>query len=254
MLMKRGAGCLPDPKDSRDMLFGAHFGGAKLVGRGSVRTELVPTRNQGRTNSCVGFATAAALRVASVYQLDKPFPDISPLHIYFGARGYHSKDIDGDGILDPTDDGTYIRAAIRSVKRMGAPAESTWPFSARKVNKQPGFAAMRSGLRRAGPRHYYRCVAADDIRLAIDKRVPVIGGFPMSENWTRAHHDLVPPLISAHEGRFVGNHAMVVESYNEDGTFDVWNTSWTLKFGYKGRCRVTEDVLMTGHDFWGVML
>lgn len=251
-MRRRGTGLVLDPKDERDSLFGAHYGGEVPPGFATVRVAGVRTRNQGRSNACVGFAIGKALEVASHHQLPQPWPEISPLAIYSPARLYHAVDADGDGDIDYDDlrdKGTYIRAGMKAVMRMGAAAESTCPFSILRINKPIPFGAMRDGLRRRGLRKYFRVSSAREARVALGRKMPIVGGWEMREGWAKG-----PEVLKEDWGKVVGRHAMVVETCHEDGSFDIWNTSWTDRFGLRGRVRVSEAVFEKGMDLWAIAL
>lgn len=247
-------GLRPDPLDSRDMELRLAepglFGGATPDYASVATGGFVGTRNQSRTNSCVGFAWRAGLQVAAFWA-GSPYPELSPLAIYLGARATHTPDLDGDGKADLKDDGTYLRAAAKAIMRMGAPSEATHSFSVLRVNKPLHFRALREGMHRRGLRGYYRIKSGDEqaIRVALANRLPVIGGWEMQENWENARG---ATRLTRQEGGFVGRHAQLIESVHPSGDFTIWNTSWGLRFGDDGRVDVARHIALSARDLWAI--
>src|SRR5690606_3124983 len=87
LLGRRGLGCLPDPRDPRDIALRALMSVSSAPtprSRSLVHPDVAPF-DQGATNSCVGQAWAQAIRIAHL-AAGRDCPPQSALFIYFLSR------------------------------------------------------------------------------------------------------------------------------------------------------------------------
>jgi hypothetical protein len=99
-----------------------------------------------------------------------------------------------------------------------------------------------------GVRGYYRVQSLGDaVRQALASGKPVVGGWYVDAAFLAEDG---PALIDA-PGNAVGGHAMVLDGYNQDGTFNLLN-SWGLGWRQEGRARVTEAFVEAALDLWAI--
>ncbi len=229
---------LPPGTQHLDALIGGAQTGGPLPPSASVRDDRVQPKNQSASESCLGQAAAQAYRLSCLAK-GIACPDLSALCTYAWGRaaiGYQGQDI-----------GMTTAAMLTSVKRFGIATEEAWPFSLVNVNRNPSATALHSAYDRRGLRGYYSITGddADGVRRALDKKLPVVGAWPVDSYFFASNDD---PLIDAPGGPIKGWHSMVVEDYRADGTFGILNhygESW--RDG--GRCRFTERYLGKSQTF-----
>lgn len=242
ILRRRGFGAIQDPVDARDMkltgVFGSHAG-VTIPAAGSVANSLVVPRDQDGTNSCVGQAWSQGLRLAYL-KLGKSCPALSARYCYWG-RSLHN--------MGNVDQGTYQRSVAKFVMMMGVSAESAMPFSVWDINKPPGNRAVFSGYDHRGLRGYYRIEEGDvvGIKRAISLGFPVVGSWPVDRVFM--DHTGTSRLLPM-KGGFLGNHAMLIESFDDEGG-TIMN-SYGLRWGMNGKSMVTNEWLASGFDFWAL--
>lgn len=238
--MRNLRGWIPDVPDDRDILYTSMFRSASLPDSASVAHPDVAARDQWGTASCVGQALSQSIRLAR-YQDRVVVPPLSALFIYYNARKE-----DGNQLFD---EGTTLRSAIRAVRKLGVCADAYWPCEESRVAVRPAWQAYRMAHDLGGIRGYYRVDnIADSVRHAIAAGKPVMGGWYVDEEFTSS---LGPSLIDRPSGRLVGGHAMVLDGYNEDGTFNLLN-SWGIDWRQEGRARVTEAFVEKALDLWAI--
>lgn len=244
ILGRPGLGCLPDPEDSRDRPLGVLLGAladSPPPASASVRSPLVGPKNQAGTNSCTGMGASQGLREAFLFR-GVECPELSALFPYFLGRAEFGG--------ERSDAGSYCRTTLKAVMRFGCAAESVWPFGAGKVNRQPSWGAFRSGHDLKGMRGYYRITGGDvdGVRRAIADGRPVVGGWEVDRAFTETSGPLV---IGGALGPVIGSHAVVIDGYGGDGTFDLLN-SWGSSWRNNGRAFVTEEFIARGRDLWAI--
>jgi C1A family cysteine protease len=243
--MTRTLGYLPDPHDARDRRLRAAMPlaaqrGDLLPVSVSLWDPRVHVRDQGQTSSCVGQAWANGLQLAYL-QAGADCPKLSGEFVYYLSRAEHGGEHD--------DSGTYLRTAGEAVRKFGAAAESTWPFSESRVNAQPNMRALHSGYDRKGLRGYYRIDSGDvdGIRQALAAGFPVVAGWQVSESFLYWKGGPVPEQI---EG-IVGGHALCLYGYRSDGSFEGVN-SWSESWGEGGHFVATELFARQATDIWAL--
>ena len=244
-------GYIKDHADSRDRLLGMLSLSKDLPVRASVASKHVKPRNQGASQSCVGFSVSTAMRLAMIQDGRDP-GDLSPWFPYYnGRRRYTPR---GSRV---TDVGTFIREVMRSVIRVGIPAADLWSppagGSARQftkfVNSQPDWMAYTYADQGRGARGYYRIPRGrpDEVRQALANGKPVVGGWRVDREFLNPlgeeYIDDVGPDI-------VGGHAMVIEGYEYD-RFTLHN-SWGRGYRRGGRVDVGEKFIAKGYDLWAL--
>jgi C1A family cysteine protease len=249
-------GWLPDHPDHRDLPF-----------KGMIRTtEQLPTAfdirqiaqiphplDQGDLGSCVANATAAAMMYerAKVRALgpDKGTDSLnipSRLFLYYGAREIL-------GTINE-DSGAMIRDAMKVAYNVGAPVETSWPYSIDKFTVKP------SARSYSNARYHkitgYRSVPVDitEIRKALAEGLSIVAGISVYDNFPFSGNGDVPmPLQNSW---LEGGHAILLVGY-DDATQRVtfrnsWGTYWgnggygTLPYSYIGDPNY-------GDDYWAVI-
>ena len=240
---QRKLGYYPDEPDPRDIhLADLVLKGMDLPRRVSLTERYsFSSRDQGATNSCVGFAVSTAIRAA--LEIDRKVrPELSALFVYYVSRKEHQF---GPLLLDG---GTYLRTALKAVIRFGVPTERLHPASL-GTSRAPSWRALRDAHDYRGVRGYYRIAAGDvhGVRLALASGRPVVGGFLVGKSFLDTNG---PHRIVQQSAPFVGGHALVVSGYDGDD-FEIVN-SWGPSWRNGGRAFVSEAFMGAGMDLWAI--
>lgn len=237
---KRGAGYIeaPLPSGTRHVseLIGLGPGGVTPPSA-SVRSPLVSAKYQSASNACLGFGAAQAFRTTCLHR-GIACPDLSGLFPYKLGRASMG--------LEDTDAGMSFAALTSAIERFGFASEAAWPFSLLRVNSRPTASALHDGYDRRGLRGYYS-IANDDVegvRRANASGYAVLGAFPIDQYFQLDSGD---HMIDAPAG-LIGFHAMVIEGYHADGSFDILNhygESWRNS----GRCCFTEAYMRQSRGY-----
>lgn len=244
LFRRRGLGWLEDVPDARDKPLDALLGAlasSAPPASASVRSLFVVPKDQGGTSSCTGMAWPQAVRTDLLHR-GVDCPELSGLFNYYAGRAETGR--------QKIDRGSTLRAAAKAIIRFGCAAESAWPFVAARVNKQPTFAAFRSAHDLRGLKGYFQIDGGDanSVRRTIAAGHPVVGGWDIDRAFQQADGSKV---IEATSGAIIGGHAIMLESYEADGTFEILN-SWGRSWAKEGRARVSESFISQGRNFWAV--
>lgn len=242
-----GLGYIESPPDVRDVSFDALGLSAAAPSAASLEQHVGPIRDQGSTSTCVAQACAAAIDICESLA-GLPVVPVSRLFIYFYSRAQHG--------AQRVDAGTYVRAAVKSLRNVGAPDEEFWPWSPgrwKRMHRQPGWEPNMRAHPRAGGRYYRIDGYGEDrvraVKAAIDSGRPVVLGTRVAESFLDSDG---PNVIDkpAEADKLVGGHAMVLVGYDANGfrLLNSWGSSW--RDG--GLCWITEDYLRWTftYDLW----
>ncbi len=234
-------GYRPDPTDNRDRMLASLELASDVPLSATVVKRPFTIKSQGSTGSCVGQSVAQAVQLAFAHD-DAMVQDLSALFVY-----YNSRKESGDDTI--TDNGTYLRTAIKSVQKFGVCPELVWPFSSSKVNRMPTWNAYRTAHDRRGVRGYYRIESGNllDVKRAIASGRPVVAGWQVDAAF-KAHRGST--VVGAQHEPFVGGHAMVVVGYTAS-YWDIVN-SWGTGWGDNGLAIVNDSFMRQARDLWAV--
>ncbi len=243
-----------DLPDFRDLKFKPSYGALKAIPAKADLTKVkgyFDAYDQLQLGSCTGNAIAAALQYDALIQKQPLAEPPSRLFIYYNER-----------VIENTvnsDAGAQIRDGIKVVSKMGAPAESLWPYSddAKTFKTKPSKAAYDGGLKDIAVT--YRRIARDaslsQMRAAIgvDKR-PFVFGFSVYESFESAEVAAsgIAPMPSSTE-QLLGGHAVLAVGYDDKKKLMKVRNSWGTGWGQNGHFWLpygffTSSALSS--DFW----
>ena len=189
--------------------------------------------SQGRQGSCVGWATAYALksyqeRVEEGWAFT-PSTTFSPAWIYNQVKDPGPC----NNPHDPYDCGSRISDALDLIISKGAAPWSTMPYTDRDYRTRPSFRAEQEAARfkALGKR---RVASIQHLKGALANRHPIVIGMPVYQSFYRlsgrgsVYNDL--------RGSISGHHAVTLVGYDDDrfgGAFKVIN-SWGTGWGDRG--------------------
>ncbi|MBF0302567.1 MAG: hypothetical protein HQK73_05965 [Desulfamplus sp.] len=181
--------------------------------------------DQGDQQSCVGWATAYALKsyqekVEMGWALNTRDHLFSPAFIYNQING--GRDV-----------GSYIYEALDLAKNKGIATLATMPYSATDYITQPSSAAFAEAAKFKAA-SWRKVNDTSQIKAALANRKPVVGGISVYEQLMNlSGSNSVYDTVS---GSRKGGHAITIVGYDDDkygGAFKIIN-SWSQNWGDKG--------------------
>lgn len=234
---KCATGCMPSPEDARDFIFRSS---EPTKDSADLEPHLPTVLYQGNVPSCVAVATAHAVAIEErIRGLRRSTP--SRRWIYYYARKR-------DNAVKTPLDGTYIRYALSSIRKLGCPPESSCKYSTKVslLNSKPSGKAAMAAASRMFMRYEWitgdRCL---NIRRALSIGHPVIFGTMVGESLS----DYKTGQVLDTPKETYGGHAMCIIGYRRAGR------SWEYKVlnSWRGREIVwfSEDYInwRQSHDF-----
>ncbi|MBF0211861.1 MAG: hypothetical protein HQK68_13355 [Desulfamplus sp.] len=181
--------------------------------------------DQGNQSSCVGWATAYALKsyqekVELGWTLNTPSHLFSPAFIY-------------NQINDGQDQGSYIYEALDLAVNKGVATLATMPYSAKDYITQPSAAAFSEALKFKAA-SWKRVSGSTQIKAALANRKPVVGGITVYQQLMELSGS--NSVYNTAYGNNQGGHAITIVGYDDDkygGAFKVIN-SWSQNWGDRG--------------------
>lgn len=209
--------------------------------------ETTPVYDQLSLQSCVANATANALEIL-INLKDKKIISLSRLFVYWNARVY-TKETDKD-------EGTYIRNAFDSLRKLGVCLESVCNYDSNRVFAQPTLDAYRQGDDNTLT-SFYRINSSDkqrieDIETAIRANHPVVFGTAVSKEFQNYNGNT---KVWSPPDSYIGYHAMLVVGVRTSDSgrkeFLIKN-SWGKYWGDNGKTWFDESYLSWGEtdDLW----
>jgi uncharacterized repeat protein (TIGR01451 family) len=181
--------------------------------------------DQGRQGSCVGWASAYALKT---YQegMEMKWPLDTPTHLFSPAYIYNQ-------INGGQDKGSQIYDALDLIIKQGAASLASTPYRDNDYLTQPSNAAQKEA---SGFKALSKSVVngTQDIKAALANRKPVVIGmelYPQFKTLSGSNS-----VYNSKQGNMIGGHAVTIVGYDNNrygGAFKVIN-SWSGAWGDNG--------------------
>jgi hypothetical protein len=181
--------------------------------------------NQGQQSSCVGWATAYALksyqeRVEIGWSLEPSEHRFSPAYVYNQING-------GE------DHGSYISEALDLIVNQGAATLDTAPYDDGDYLAQPSNAARQEAAQFKG-RSWKTANGTIEIKSALANRLPVVAGIAVFDSFSNLNGP--NSIYNSFNGEYLGGHAITIVGYDDTrygGAFKIIN-SWGQNWGDSG--------------------
>ena len=181
--------------------------------------------DQGQQNSCVGWATAYALKS---YQegVEMGWSLNTSAHLFSPAFIYNQIVIGNDG-------GSYISDALDLAVNAGVSTLASMPYSHLDYTAQPSAAAIEEASQYKAAR-WFRVNDTSQIKAALANRKPVVCGIAVYESLINLYGD--DSVYNTISGQNLGGHAVTIVGYDDNkfgGAFKIIN-SWSTNWGDEG--------------------
>ena len=251
--MKRRYNWKPDLPDHRDIKYGltrmlaAPGTAAPLPSFVDMRSSCSPVEDQGDMGSCSGHAIAGALELLE--NLAKmAFRRISRLFVYYNER-------DAEGSVG-SDSGAMLRDGVNSLVKLGAAAESLWPYSDAALCVKPDAAAYADA---AGHKitQYASINNLNEMKHALANGHPVVFGFSVYDSFESdavAANGMVP--MPDPSENMAGGHAVCAVGYKDSIQCVIVRNSWGPNWGDQGYFYLPYAYVSNqdlADDFWAII-
>ncbi|MBK1649729.1 C1 family peptidase [Rhabdochromatium marinum] len=208
-------------------LFGAPGDAPRLPSSIDLSAQFPTPSNQGGQGSCVGWATAYAMksyheRAEIGWELDRNEHLFSPSFVF-------------NQIAAPGCNGSYISDALDLIKSKGAATLATMPYDDSACSKQPSAAAFAEAadFLLGG---WGRLQTTAQVKAELANSKPVVIGMKVYDSFERLSgaDPVYSPNINSERDK--GGHAVTIAGYDDNrygGAFRVIN-SWGARFGDNG--------------------
>ena len=189
-------------------------------------------RDQSGCGSCVAFAVTAA--VESSYEVYNSNPsanlDLSEWDLF--TRG------------GSCSAGWMFVPALEALRKYGICRESCYPY----LTDEPRCAERSSQLVRIGS--YKQLSSLDEVKWWVANKGPVITGMQVYEDFFNYNSG----IYTATYGAFMGNHAVAVVGYSDNGKYWICKNSWGTLWGESGWFRIsyTADTGFGSLGYYGL--
>ncbi len=154
-----------------------------------------------------------------------------------------------------TDNGVYIRDAIKALALHGDCPESLWPYVEKKFATRPPKKCYEKALQYRAVQYYRIHRNLDDMRACLASGFPFVFGFSAHEKF----RDIVKKtgrleMPAPREG-VIGKHAVLAVGYEDAERRFMVRNSWGPKFGLAGYFTMPYDYLLKedlSADFWTI--
>jgi len=268
--MRKGLGYIPDLPDDRDMNFTTLWTPITTPPpKRSNRHLIAKILRQLWLGSCAGMATVQALHADAVRQLLEADPTLTPkqagelieyasaLLAYLFGRMQH-----GD---KANDSGTYIRAILKAINRLGFCRESLWPYNPNDFRGPPPTEALQEAIdcaptpNEASDVVRYRRIWSvgdariDEIKLAIANDRLVIQGADITREMADFGHGFHVFDTPKSWEEIAGGHAWPLVGYDDERRIIEGAGSWGDEVHDDGFHWITYDfAAYHSRDLWVV--
>lgn len=256
----RRYGWVPDLPDANDFKFPKSRMALRVPPRMDLRKTgwCSPIKNQGSLGSCTGNGIARLDEFAMRRQGQADVTDRSRLFIYYGEREIEE--------TIPVDAGAMIRDGMKVIEKLGAPAESLWPYDIPAFSTKPTEEAYHDALlHQAVTYNSVDSRSETSIKSVIAGGTPITFGFtvyPWFEEVGPSGEVRIPSDVDDY-GKVLGGHCVDIEGYDslklnpKRTVYAIVPNSWGTSWGDQGYCYFPLNWITKPYnadDFWTLLM
>ena len=244
----KGYGWVPDLPDKRDFYLSARYTKGALP-KSVDLSDNAPSKvyDQGNLGSCTGNAIAAAIE----FDLKKQGLEVftpSRLFIYYNERVIeHSVSEDA---------GAMIRDGIKSVRSLGAPPETIWPYSVSKFADKPGKDAYKEAKLHQALSYMRVKQTESQMKSCLASGLPFTLGFAVYDSFESDEVARTGTVnMPASNEALLGGHAVLCIGYDDATQRFLIRNSWGPSWGNNGNFTLPYEYLLNADladDFWAI--
>jgi C1A family cysteine protease len=213
-----------------------------------LRNMCPPVYDQGELGSCTANAIAGAYQFDEIKEKEQSNFTPSRLFIY-----YNERKLEGSVNVDA---GAEIRDGIKTINQIGVCPETLWPYDISKFKDEPP--ANCYDVAKNHKSVEYKQVLQDlqQMKQCLINGYPFVIGISVYESFESkevAKTGTVP--MPKHNEKFLGGHAMLCVSYDDNKKVFGCRNSWGSDWADKGNCYLPYEYLLDPNlasDFWTV--
>lgn len=238
-------GLIRDLPDQRDILFVTPAVG--LPDAIDLRAGCPAIYDQGQLGSCVSNAVAAAIEFDLKRQQLQEFQP-SRLFIYFNARV-------AEGTVF-SDSGCSIRDGVKVINRLGACAETAWPYDITQFTSRPSLQAYNDAKLTKALSYARVSQFSTQMRACLASGSPFVFGITVYESFESPHTTQTGQVfLPGPKEATLGGHALLAVGYNNATQQIIFRNSWGATWGDQGYGYIPYEYLNNSNlsaDFWTI--
>jgi C1A family cysteine protease len=217
-----------------------------------------PVKDQGEQGSCVAFATIGAMEYIQKKNLQR-FVSLSERFTYYVTRVKIE-----NAIIPPSDTGSYIVDALKSVVDYGTCLNNSFPYTSNYTVSPPTSAyteALKYEVLTYAKFPDYTntpllklSFAINTLKASLNAGYPIIAGFTCYSNLfsTKYAAGVIP--LPGKNSTIIGGHAILITGYDDATEMFKFKNSWGIGFGINGYGQISYKYYLQGmmSDLWSI--
>ena len=198
-------------------------------------------------NSCSANAIAAAVEFDLMKQRRERVIFPSRLFLFYNSRAIERTERSNEGV--------YIRDAIKAVARHGDCPESMWPYVEKRFATRPPKKCYHAALKYRAVKYYRIHRNLGDMRACLATRYPFVFGFLAHKKFLKVVKKTGHLEMPSHGEGVIGKHAVLAVGYNDSTKRFLVRNSWGSSFGLRGYFTMPYEYLTKedlSADFWTI--
>lgn len=171
----------------------------------------------------------------------------SRLFLYYNSRSLEHTERSNEGV--------YIRDAIKAVSKHGDCPESLWPYIEHRFPVRPPRICYEKALKYRAVEYYRIHRRLDDLKACLASGYPFVFGFSAHENFKEVTRRTGVLHMPAKREGVIGKHAVLGVGYDDRAGRLIVRNSWGKGFGFGGYFTMPYGYVLDEHlsaDFWTV--
>lgn len=216
----------------------------------TLRDNMPKVLDQGQLGSCTANGICNTIVFAEMKEgIDDGKPR-SRLFVYYNERNI-------EGNVDE-DSGAQIRDGIKSVNKLGACFEDTWPYDITQFTEKPSEAAYNEAKQHKTVKYERVKQDIDHIKDVLVSGYPIVFGFVVFDSirLPSVNKTGIIPMPKS-DSTQIGGHCVILTGYDDNKRlFQIMN-SWGEEWGDKGYGYLSYDYVLNSNlasDFWKITL